>query len=501
MDELVLNGSNLTFKDVYEVAFNKRKVGISNEANQRAKRSRAIIFKLANKGYPIYGLNRGVGWNKDKLIDKDFFEQYNENLIKAHCTGINPPCKIEEVRAMMLIRLNTALCGSSGMSIKLLHTYKDFLNHDIVPIVPSRGSVGQGDISTLSHIGLAMIGQGKVIFKGKKISALEAIRKAGLLVAKLGFKDGLSIVSSNAHAAALASLSIVELEKLISISNLVYCLGLEGLNGKIESLNEEVNKLRKFEGQIQSAKQCLNFLEGSYLFDYDENRVLQDSLSFRSGFNISGTVIDALNYVKKQLKIQLNTSDDNPCILVEKEEILVSSNFEITTLVVAFEMLNIALNHLSKAACYRAMKLSNPTFTSLSRFLTPNDYSIAYGTIQKCFTALDTENRLLANPSSMDYFALAGNIEDHASNSTLVIGKLNKIIDNIYYILGIEFMHAAQAIDLRKIDKMGIKTKKAYDAIRSEIPFLSKDRVLSKDIQKAYEIVKSHKLFALIGSI
>lgn len=499
MKAVELNGFSLTFSDVLNIAKNGAKVTISKEAQKRVKKARELIFKLADEGYPVYGLNRGVGWNKDKGVKEDFFQEYNENLIKIHCVSVEPYSSIEEVRAMMAIRLNTALCGSAGMAPEILSLYRDFLNHNIAPLVPSRGSIGEADIATLSHIGLALIGEGEVFYKGKRMSAKTALKKAGLKPAVLGPKDGLGIVSSNAHGAALATLGVKEVERLVSISNIIYCLGMEGLNGKVESFDKRVNELRKFKGQIKCASECRKFLKGSYLYEKDAERALQDSLAFRCGFTISGSVLDALNYVKNILKIQLNTSDDNPCILVEDEELLVSANFEPTSWVVGVEMLNIALNHLSKAACYRTMKLSNPTFTNLPRFLTPKEgESIGYGTIQKCFTALDTENRSLANPSSMDYFAVAGNIEDHANNTTLALQKMSKIIDNLYYILGIELMHATQAIDLRGVKKMGVVTKKAYKFTRERLPFLDKDRTLSFDIKKAYDIVKSDEFYKTI---
>lgn len=500
MNTIVLNGDNLGFKDVHNIAYNHYQVEISEEAAQRIEKSRALIFKLANEGYPVYGLNRGVGWNKDKYVFTEFFQTYNENLIRSHCVALGEPLTIPEVRAIMAVRLNTALVGALGLSPTIIQYFKDFLNKDLVPVVPKKGSIGQGDISTLSHIGLAMIGEGDAYYQGIRMSAKEALEKAGLGKVTLGPKDGLGILSSNAHSAALAALLVTEVENLIRLSNLAYCLGMEGLNGKIESLDSRVNALRKYEGQIECAADCLQYLEGSYLNFPDKDRALQDSLSFRGGFAINGAVLDALNYLKKVLFVQLNSTDDNPCILYEDAEIKVSTNFEATVWVLALEMLGIALSHFSKNACYRTMKLSDPFFTKLTRFLTPAEGDvIAYGTIQKTFTSLDTEIRMLANPSSMDYFSVAGNIEDHANNSPLVVEKLNQIVENLKYIIGIELMHAAQAIDLREVTELGAVTKKAHAMIRAHVPFLEKDRCLSVDIKKMYDLIQSGALASLLN--
>lgn len=492
MGTIVLNGDNLGFMDVHHIAYHHYSVEISEEAEQRIEKSRALIFKLANEGYPVYGLNRGVGWNKDKYVFSEFFQTYNENLIRSYCVALGEEASIPEVRAIMAVRLNTALVGALGLSPQIIHYFRDFLNKDLIPVVPKKGSIGQGDITTLSHIGLAMIGEGEVFYQGTRMSAQEALESAGLTKVTLGPKDGLGILSSNAHAAALAALLVTEVENLIQLSNLAYCLGMEGLNGKIESMDPRVNAMRKYEGQIQCAADCLCYLEGSYLNTPDKDRALQDSLSFRGGFAINGAVLDALNYLKKVLRIQLNSTDDNPCILYEDQEIKVSTNFEATTWVIAIEMLGIALSHFSKNACYRTMKLSDPFFTKLTRFLTPEEGEvIAYGTIQKTFTSLDTEIRMLANPSSMDYFSVAGNIEDHANNSPLVVEKVKQMVENLKYILGIELMQAAQAIDLRETKTLGKVTGQAYELIRSHVPFLEKDRCLSVDIKKMYDLIQS----------
>jgi len=188
----------------------------------------------------------------------------------------------------------------------------------------------------------------------------------------------------------MGAIVLKEIEELIEAANIIYCLSLEGL------LDESANKLRGFKGQYFCAKEMRGYLDGSYLWEEDLSRALQDSLSFRGGCSIHGSVKDALDYVWDKMLIQLNSTDDNPCIVVDEERLVPCSNYEPTTWAVGFEMLGIALSHLSKAACYRTIKLSNSSFTKLSRFLTPSECEIiAYGTIQKPFTALDTEIRHL----------------------------------------------------------------------------------------------------------
>lgn len=495
MEKLVLKGEALSLEEIYQVAYENRLVDISEDAKERVKKARQILFDMAAEGKPVYGLNRGVGWNKDKEFDEDFFEQYNKNLLNSHCLGVEPYHTDEQVRAILLIRLNKALIGCTGLSLDLLEHYKKFLNYRIHPRIPMRSSIGEADITTLSHIGLAFIGEEDVSFNGKIINSKLAMERIGLKPAKLGPKDGLSIVSSNAQGEAMVATIIKEVREVSKMTNLIFCMSLEGLNGVTEQLREDVNALRGFKGQIESARMCREFLEGSYLYDYDENRALQDPLCFRCAHAVNGTIYDVLDYVEKQLLIAMNSTDDNPCIVLEEGSSFVSANFEVTSLAVGVEMIATGLSHLSKTSCYRMIKLADPSFTGLTRFLTPKEVTtIAFGTIQKTYTMLDTQNRGLANPSSMDFYALAGGIEDHASNLPLACYKIMQMLDNIYYILGIEAIHACQAIDLRGDIKLGKGTKKAYEIFRRYVKYYDKDRNISKDIKKAYDCIKSKEL-------
>lgn len=494
-------GQNLTVEEVNSVARKGAKIEISEEGMERLKESRKLVFDLVDSNVPVYGFNTGVGWNKDKMVFKEFFQEYNTNLIHSHCVAVEPEASIEETRAVMLVRLNTLLIGVTGIQPEIAVMYKEMINRDVIPVLPERGSIGEADIACLSHIGLAMLGEGEVYYKGVKIPAKEGLEKAGLEPVVLGPKDGLAIVSSNALAAGEGALVVRDVEELLDTADLIYALSLEGLNGNTSPLDPKTHAVRPFPGQAYSAERIRKYLEGSYIWNTNWKKALQDPLSFRGSAHIHGAIRDALEYVKKYLTIQMNSSDDNPCLILDEKRIISCSNFEPTTWVLGFEMLGIALSHLSKVSCYRTIKLSDPNFTGLSRFLTPSNNVICYGTIQKTFTSLDTEIRHLSNPATADFFSVAGDIEDHANNSPYVVQKTRKIVDNLRYILGIEAMHAVQAIDLRKDVTLGKGTKAAYDIIRREIPFYDKDRNLTIDIKKAYDIIKSGEMVNSVNNL
>ncbi len=503
MEPVILNGHDLKLEELYDVACRGRRVAIAEECFDRLAEGRRIMTGLAKDGKAIYGFNRGVGWNKDRRMEESALVSYNKRLIRSHCLGVDPWHADHQVRAMMCIRLNQMLIGAACATDELAEMFEAFLNHGLTPHVPSRGSMGDDDIATLSHIGMAFIGEADVSWNGKVMNAAEAMEACGIPPYVMDQKDAHTIILSNAQGEALAAELVWEAEKLLSLSQLVYCLDYEGLNGNVEQMSEAVNRLRGLPGQMEAAAECRKFLAGSYLYAPDKDRALQDPLSFRDGFCVAGAVKDALQFVKRFLAIQLNSTSDNPCILLEEKETSVTANFESPTLAAGVEMLAGTLAVLSKTIVFRMLKMTDPSFTHLTRYLAPwDDAGFGYATIMNTYANLDAENRHLAQPSSMDFYQLEGGIEDRGTNLPMAAEKALRIIDNLRYLVGIEALYAAQAVDLRKQKlgelQLGHYTEKAYQTIRKVIPFLHEDRNMHAEIRAAYELIISDELTALL---
>ncbi len=498
-----LNGRGLTIETVAAVAREGTNVTICPEALERVEASWKLLYEVATSGsQKVYGMNTGVGVNKDQEITPEDYREYNRNMLLAHCDGIEPFATEEEVRAVMLVRLNNVLLGRTGMHPKIVMLFQEFLNRGIHPLLPLRGSVGEGDITCMSLIGLAMIGEWEVYYRGKRTAALEALEKEGLAPINLGPKDGLSLVSTNALGAGLGALLLQDLRELLDTADLAYAMTLEGFQGSVSPLDPAPYDYRPYEGQRKSMEFARKLLEGSYLWNSQEAQALQDPLSIRCSPHIHGALRDSLDYAVQLLEIHLNSSDDNPCILFEEGRIVHCGNFEPLNWVLAFEMLGIGLSHLSRTAASRTLRLSSPRFTGLSRFLTPGDGRIhAFGTIQKVFCSLDAENRHLANPVSPDYSSLSEDMEDRGNNTPYIMLKTAKMVDNLYYILGMEMIHAAQAVDLRKPPQLGKGTGKALKILREKIPFLDKDRNLSLDVARARDLLRRGKLVKEVEKI
>jgi histidine ammonia-lyase len=510
-----LDGRSLTIDDVVRVATRNAGVVIAPSALARVQRSFDLLLAAADVDIPIYGLNHGVGQNKDRTVFRGrldaearrLSEEFNQRNLRATSAGAGPTAPVSRVRAAMLIRLNTMLFGQTGARPRVAELYREFLNHGIHPLLPTRASVGEADITILAHVGLAMMGEGTVEYRGRHVPAAEALRAAGLPPLVPFGKDSLAIMSSNAYAAAVAVLAVHEADRVLEASLKVFALSLEALNGNVSPFLEPVYAIRPYGPQGDAAATIRSELHGSYLWSRSAQRALQDPLSFRTASHVIGGARQHLAALKALLLVQMNSSDDNPAVIPDiappggaseqvlsyyvrtgpvRGAVIPNANFEPLPWVLPLQSLNVALSHVSRSAAARITRLGAPEFTRLSRFLAPDDTTLAYSAIQKVYAALDAEIQALSVPVSKDSLPLAGDIEDTATNSVDAAARLRRIVEDLYYVVGIELMHAAQAIDLRRRGdpalQLGRGTGALYAAFRRVVPFLDRDRPLTPDI-------------------
>ncbi len=521
---VALDGQHLTISRVIAVAQRNALVSVSPTAMTRVQRSFDLLLHAAREDKPIYGLTRGVGENKDKTIIKGGTidaetrrrsEQFNANLLRVQATATGPAASTAVVRAAMAIRLNAMLIGHTGVRAEVVSALRNFLNRQITPIVPSRGTVGEADIDILAHVGMALMGEGNVRYAGRIMPAAQALRAARLQPIVPFAKDALSIFSSNAYSAAIAVLAAADAAHMLDRARRVFGLSLEGLNGNVAPFLPAVQRIRAFPRQARAASMIRADLAGSYLWSPSPTRALQDPLSYRSFSHVLGSAEDVLARVRSQLTIQMNRSDDNPTVLVDaippagataqersyyveadglRGAVIPTSNFEPLPWVLQLESLAVALAHVSGTSVQRTLRLATEEFTHLSRFLTADPDSIGFAAIQKIPADFDAENRHLANPVSLDAIPLAGDIEDTATNAAAAATNVTKIVDNLYAIFGVELMHAAQAVDLRQRDDpaiaLGRATKPFLQAYRAVVPFLASDRFLSPDVRRSQAFLR-----------
>ncbi|MFC4653284.1 histidine ammonia-lyase [Lactococcus nasutitermitis] len=484
MQTFTLTGFDLKPREVLRIVRENLKLEIDSTALQRAKKARQIVLKKAQGTEKIYGLNTGVGQNKDQLISIDAIEKFNRNLIYSHLVAIGAPVSEIQARATLLIKLNSFLRGNSGVSLEIILLMLEMLNRQITPVMKATSSIGESDLGTLAFLGLVLIGEGEVYYQGKIQATKQVFEQEKLIATVLGPKDGLSIVSSNAYSQALSIFVIDETERLLANMELIYSLTLEAIDGNVTPFLCYRKSAPENSGYLQVAEKILANLTGSYLIDNHYRKSMQDPLSFRNFPSVAASLYDALDYLSQIVSTHLTISDENPYVDLEREEILSTCYYDTTSSALALEMVNTSLSQLARMSVFRIIKLGDSNFTDLPRFLAANEQMLGFQTLQKTAARLEVQINDLTNTTANNFYPISSGIEDYATNLLLVLSKTSQILSYFNYILAIEGLSAAQAIDLRKVKPLGIGSQQLYSTLRKLVPFLDSDYNLSELVEK-----------------
>lgn len=492
---ITLNGESLTLGQLEAIATGAP-VSIDPKIKKKLTFSAQYVAKVAASQKPVYGFNTGVGYLANKKIDDRELELIQYNLLRSHAAGWGEPLSISETRLAMSLRLNVLLKGYSGVDPALCDTLCAMINKGVYPIIPEYGSVGaSGDLAPLAHLALALIGEGDVLYNEKKMKAKKALRLAGLKPYQLGKKEGLALINGTQIMLALGSLPLIQAKRLTIWADKIAALSYDALVANPDALDPLIHHSRGHAGQIASAKTIRAELQGSYLFDSaTQHPRLQDSYSLRCAPQIHGPTRDALEFVENIISRELNAATDNPLIFAEEKVVLSGGNFHGQYVAMAFDMASIALVELGSVSERRLELLLNPHLSGLPAFLAvDNGKQSGYMALQYLSASLVNENKHLANPACTD--SIPGNvgIEDHVSMGMTSARKFRKIVSLLPTILAAEAVAAAQAIDLRGIKKLGKGTKATYKELRTYVPPLTEDRIVSYDIENALALFKERK--------
>lgn len=507
MNEIILDGENLTFAQVVEVAYGKPdapKIVLAESAKTKVVRASDAVEKLLERGEIAYGITTGFGALKDVIIPLDEVETLQRNIVISHAVGVGKPFDIPTTRAIMLIRANTLARGFSGIRLETLELLIEFLNRGIHPIVPEKGSLGaSGDLAPLAHIACVLIGVGEAEFNGEILSAQDALEKANLAPVTLKAKEGLALTNGTTIMTAVGVVQTHRAQKLADVAEVAGCLSLEALNGTDAAFDARIHALRPHPRQIRCAENLRNNLQGSDFVREKDPKNIQDAYTLRCMPQVYGAVRDSIDYVEWVMETELNSVTDNPLIFFDEAgepEIISGGNFHGEPLALSMDYLKIALTEIGNMSERRIMRLVDADSNGhiLPAFLTENSgLNSGFMIVQYTAAALASENKVLAHPASADTIPSSANVEDHVSMGVTSALNLRDVAENIQTILALELFCAAQGVDFRKKiigteKNLGKGTQKIYNLIRSRVPFIEKDVYMKEHIDAVCEIVREN---------
>jgi histidine ammonia-lyase len=481
---------DLTLADVATVARHDATVRLDPAARAHVTQARAFVEDLAASDRAIYGVTTGFGELSSIRIAPDQLRDLQRNLIRSHAAGVGDPLPHDLTRAMMLLLANSLARGHSGVRPEVLDLLLGCLNHDITPVVPSRGSVGaSGDLAPLAHLALALIGESEVVVAGTRLPSSDAFAQVGLAPLTLGAKEGLALINGTHLMEAMGALAIHDAWVLLRAAEVAAALSVEALLGSQVPFDARIHALRPQPGQRATAARVLRLVEGSAIIasHADCGRV-QDPYTLRCVPQVLGAVRDAITYCEGVFTNELRAVTDNPLIFAEDHAVLTGGNFHGQPLAMALDMLAIAIAHLAGFSERRTYNLMGPhtwDANGAPPFLTPNPgLNSGYMIAQYVAAALTNEINTLAHPASTGSIPTSAGMEDFVSMGVTAGHQLRRAIDMTTQVVSIELMCAAQGIDFRAPLLPGRGAQLAHAAVRSIVPHLEADRPPQPDIER-----------------
>ncbi|MCX7697662.1 MAG: aromatic amino acid ammonia-lyase [Bacteroidales bacterium] len=495
---LTITGKNLTIENVIQVARLGEKVQLDEQAKERIKRCRAMVEKKIEAREVMYGINTGIGEFSEIILPDDQIKEFQRYLIYNHAAGIGDPMPEEWVRAAMLSRANVLANGNSGCRLEIVETFIEMLNKRVTPYVCVKGSVGAcGDLAPMSQIALLMLGEGFAYYEGELLPGKIAFERAGISIPGLHARDGLAAINGSNVLTAMSAIFLYDAYRWLKQAEIAAAMTLEALKANFGPYHHKIHEARGFKGAIQSAATIRKVAQGGDLLEKRLKVKVQDAYSMRSTPQVIGAARDALAFARSQVEIELNGIGDNPIFFPEDNLQLSGANFQGSPVSLPMDMAGAAITMVSVLSERRMNRLNNPALSvGLPPFLTENP-GVFSGLMLSQYTAdmLIVEQRILSMPASIQSIPAAADQEDFVSMGMNTALKNFQILDNAYGVLGIEFMAAAQALDIRRRKgenyTWGRGTEVAHKVIRKYVPFLEVDRPLYPDHNTMKQLVKS----------
>ncbi len=497
---ITLDGKSLTFSQIESFLTERSRVMVSQETIRRLKQCRRFVEKKLESHEPFYGINTGFGMLANKRISDRDMELLQENLIISHAVGVGEHLPENISRLIMLLRANVLAAGFSGIRQETLALLIEMINRGVTPLIPEKGSVGaSGDLAPLSHVALAMIGRGKVRYKGDITDAKRALKLTGLKPIRLAPKEGIALINGTQAMTAIAALCAIKARSLSKLADIAGALSVEGDRASKRPFDQRIHAIRPHPGQIAAANNIRRLIEGSQIIEsHAKCKRVQDPYSFRCIPQVHGAVKDACAYAIGVVERELNSCTDNPLIFHEDGDIISGGNFHGEPLAIAMDVLAIALSELASISERRVAILLSPLEGELPvKYLVPGPgLNSGLAPLHVTMASIVSENKTLAHPASVDTIPTFAGQEDHVSMGYFAARKAATVAGNVETVLAIEVLSACQAIDIKRQKNRfpGKGTRAVYNALRKEVPFMDRDREVKPDLERCLALVRSGAL-------
>lgn len=499
---VVVTGEKLTPEKVVAIGRYKAKVEIDQKTIRRVQKNWETLQSMIAEGKIMYGTNTGIGAFGNVILPKEKTIELSYRMVRAHASGVGNPIPEEIARACIVLRMDVLAMGYSGVRPIILQTMAKMLNKGVTPVIYEKGSVGaSGDLAPLAQMGLVIFGEGEAYYRGKRMSGAEAMRRAGIKTVKLMYREGLALINGTQFMTAFSCFAICEAEGLIKNAEISGAMSIDVLNCVTLAYDARYNKLKKYQGQQDSAANIRKLLKGSEILKQKKQNI-QNAYSLRCTPQVLGACREALRYAREQITAEINSCADNPLYLTKDRICLTGGNFHGEPVGFAMDLLGIAMSEVANISERRTNNLLDPALNGgLPAFLVEGKgLNSGLMIAQYSQAALVSENKILASPATVDSIPVSANQEDHVSMGSIAARKCLEIIRNAQIVIAIEYFAAAQAYEFRRPLQPSRAGKVALTTIRLFVAKIIDDREYYRDIEKMVTLVRDDTILNAVES-
>ena len=487
----IISKEFLAIDEIGRILREGEKIELGAEAKEAIIKCRDYLdSKMEDIGRPVYGVTTGFGSLCNITIAQDDLSKLQHNLVKSHACGIGAKLRPEIVRLMLLLKVQSLSYGHSGAQLETIQRLVDMYNNDILPVVYEQGSLGaSGDLAPLAHLCLPIIGMGRVLYKGEEREAAELWKELGWEPVTLKSKEGLALLNGTQFMSAHAVWSLLQAERLSRWADRIAAMSIDAYDGRIEAFYPQTHRVRPHKGQVSTAENILNLLEGSEIIRGAKKHV-QDPYSFRCIPQVHGATKDTIEYVKGVIEVEINSVTDNPTVFPDEDMIISAGNFHGQPIALPMDMLTLAMSELANISERRIYKLISGQRGLPSFLVAKPGLNSGFMIPQYTAASIVSQSKGLCFPASADSIPSSQGQEDHVSMGANAATKLVRVIENTEKVLAIELMNAAQALQFRRPLHSSPAIEQIFSDFRRVVPFVEDDCYFHPLIEKSIDFIR-----------